>query len=73
MAKDYAKAKSTLNDIDVADATTYYLKAILGARTNKANEVAENLAKAVALDKSLLEKAKKDIEFVKYAAALANL
>lgn len=73
MAKDYTKAKSTLNDIESADAYTYYLKAILGARTNKANDVAENLAKAVALDKSLLEKAKKDVEFVKYAAALAKL
>ena len=73
MAKDYTKAKSTLNDIEAADAYTYYLKAILGARTNKANEVAENLAKAVALDRSLLEKAKKDVEFVKYAAALAKL
>lgn len=73
MAKDYTAAKKTLADVANPDAITYYLNAILGARTNKAAEVAENLAKAVKLDKSLLEKAKNDVEFAKFAAAIAKL
>lgn len=73
MAKDYNKAQNTLSNIANPDAYTYYLTAILGARTNKAAQVAENLAKAVKLDKSLIEKAKNDIEFAKYVEALAAL
>lgn len=73
MAKDYTKAKNTLDKVANPDAYTYYLAAILGARTSKAAEVAQNLAKAVKLDPSLLEKAKNDVEFVKFAAAVANL
>jgi Flp pilus assembly protein TadD len=73
MAKDYSKAQNTLSNIANPDAYTYYLTAILGARTNKAAQVAENLAKAVKLDKSLIEKAKNDIEFAKYVEALAAL
>jgi hypothetical protein len=45
----------------------------VAARTNKAAAVTENLAKAVKLDGSLAEKAKKDMEFKKFAAAIANL
>lgn len=73
MAKDYTKAQNTISKIANPDAITYYLNAILGARTNKAAQVAENLAKAVKLDKSLIEKAKNDVEFTKYVEALASL
>ena len=38
-----------------------------------ATAVAENLVKAVKLDASLAKKAKNDMEFKKFAAALANL
>ena len=55
------------------DAYTYYLAAILAARTNQAADVAANLAKAIKLDRTMLEKAKNDVEFVKYAASLAGL
>ena len=73
MAEQYTAANSTLEAVENADAYTYYLKAIVAARTNKATAVAENLVKAVKLDASLAEKAKKDMEFKKFAAALVNL
>ena len=73
MSEQYTAANNTLDAVENADAYTYYLKAIVGARTNKAAAVAENLVKAVKLDASLAEKAKKDMEFKKFAAALANL
>ncbi len=73
MAEQYTAANSTLEAVENADAYTYYLKAIVAARTDKATAVAENLVKAVKLDASLAEKAKKDMEFKKFAAALVNL
>ena len=73
MAEQYTAAYNTLEAVENADAYTYYLKAIVAARTNKATAVAENLVKAVKLDASLAEKAKKDMEFKKFAAALVNL
>lgn len=73
LAEQYTAAKSTLDAIENPDGYTYYLKAIVGARTNNAAMVAENLVKAVKLDSSLVEKAKKDMEFKKFAAALLNL
>ena len=48
------------------DATTYYLKAVLGARTNNENAVMNNLRQAVKLDQSLLKRAQNDMEFAKF-------
>ncbi len=48
------------------DATTYYLTAVLGARTHNENMVMSNLRQAVKLDRTLLAKAKKDLEFAGY-------
>ena len=73
MAEQYTAANNTLEAVENADAYTYYLKAIVAARTDKATAVAENLVQAVKLDASLAEKAKKDMEFKKFAAALVNL
>ena len=73
MAEDYTAAKSTLAAVETPDAYTYYLNAIVGARTNNAAMVAENLVKAIRLDSSLREKALNDAEFRKYAASLLNL
>ena len=73
MAEQYTAAKNTLDAVENVDGYTYYLKAIVGARTNNATAVAENLVKAVKLDASLAKKAKNDMEFKKFAAALANL
>ena len=73
MAEDYTAAKSTLAAVETPDAYTYYLNAIVGARTNNAAMVAENLVKAIRLDSSLRKKALNDAEFRKYAASLLNL
>ena len=66
LTKDYASAKNTLAAIANPDATTYYLTAILGARTNNESMVRSNLEKAVKLDPSLAQKAKADLEFAKF-------
>lgn len=66
LAKDYAAAKSTLAAIPNPDATTYYLTAILGARTNNENMVMSNLRQAVKLDRSMLKRAQSDLEFADY-------
>lgn len=63
LAKDYSKAKSTLASIAAPDAMTYYITAILGARTNHDSMVNNNLRQAVKLDRSLAAKAAKDLEF----------
>ena len=73
MAKNYTAAKNTLNAVENPDAYTYYLKAVVGARTSRVAEVSENLVKAIRLDSSLREKALNDVEFAKFAASIANL
>ena len=66
LSRDYSAAKQTLAGISTPDATTYYLTAILGARTGNENMVMSNLRQAVRLDKSLLSRAKADLEFANY-------
>jgi hypothetical protein len=63
LTKDYTKAKSTLAGITNPDATTYYLSAVLGARTNNESMVTTNLRQAIKLDSSLAQKAANDLEF----------
>ncbi len=63
LTKNYSKAKQTLASINTPDATTYYLMAILGARTNNEQMLNTNLRQAIRLDSSLAEKARKDMEF----------
>ena len=69
LAKNYSKAKNTLTSVQTPDATTYYLLAVLGARTNNESMVKSNLAQAVKLDRSLAQKAEKDLEFANYNIA----
>jgi hypothetical protein len=64
--KDYSKAKTTLAGVQNPDATTFYLTAVLGARTNNDNMVYNNLRQAVKLDSSLLKYAQNDLEFANY-------
>ena len=45
---------------------SYYLKAVIGARTNDAPAVIENLKKACSLDASFKQLAATDMEFVKF-------
>jgi len=49
------------------NATTAYLKAVVGARTNDRAAVIENIKSAIAQDASLKDRAKNDIEFAKFA------
>lgn len=65
LTKDYSAAKNTLVSIDQPDATSYYLLAVVGARTNNEEMVLGNLRQAIKLDSSLAKKAANDIEFSK--------
>ncbi len=66
LSKDYSAAKNTLAGIQNPNANTYYLAAIVGARTNNENMVMTNLREAIKLDQTLLAKAQKDLEFASY-------
>ena len=66
LAQEYAEAGKTLTNIKNPDATTYYLRAILAARMQQSADVKENLAKAIALDPSLTQRAANDAEFSDY-------
>jgi Flp pilus assembly protein TadD len=64
--EDYAAARQTLARVDNPNATTAYLAAVIGARTNDRETVYANLALAVQRDAKIKEKALADIEFAKY-------
>lgn len=66
LTKNYNAADITLKSIQKPNATTYYLMAIVGARTNNFNNVLNNLQKAVELDKNFAGRALNDLEFAKY-------
>ena len=65
--EDYAAAAKTLNNVKDPNATTAYLKAVVGARTNDVQAVYANLRSAIAQDASLKARAARDIEFAKFA------
>lgn len=64
--EDYAGARQTLAKVENPNATTAYLAAIVGARTNDRDAVYSNMKAAVARDAQFAKKAQKDIEFAKY-------
>lgn len=64
--EDYAGARQTLAKVENPNATTAYLAAIVGARTNDRDAVYSNLKAAVQRDAQFRKKAQKDIEFAKY-------
>lgn len=66
LAKDYSAAQSVLSAVPNPDATTYYLAAIIGARTNNESAVVSNLKKAISLDRNMLQQAQNDLEFAKF-------
>ena len=72
-SEKYSDAKATLDGIAEKNGTTYYLLAVVAARTNNASAVATNLKEAVAKDASLKEKSANDAEFAKFASAVAAL
>ncbi|MCR5270895.1 MAG: tetratricopeptide repeat protein [Prevotella sp.] len=62
--KNYQAAANTLKGVKNADATTFYLAAILNARTGNNAEAAQALQQAIAKDPTLAEYAAKDLELV---------
>lgn len=65
LTKNYSRAQQILDAVPTKDATTYYLAAIVAARTNSASGVAGNLKSAIQNGISPAEIAK-DIEFAKF-------
>ena len=70
LAKDYNKAKATLQAIQNKDAMTDYLMAIVGARTNNSSLVSSSIKSAIAKDPAMAIKAANDREFAKFASLL---
>ncbi|MDR1673074.1 MAG: hypothetical protein LBS09_06410 [Bacteroidales bacterium] len=66
LAKQNDAALTTLNSVKSEDALVYYLKAIVGARTQNNNLVINNLRTAASKSAELKTNAKKDIEFARY-------
>ena len=69
LSKDYSAAQAILSAVPNPDATTYYLEAVVGARTNNEAAVVNNLKKAVALNPAMANQARNDLEFAKYNLA----
>jgi tetratricopeptide (TPR) repeat protein len=65
--EDYAGASKTLAAVKEPNATTAYLKAVVGARTNDKEAVYAGLKSAIAQDAKLKARAAQDIEFAKFA------
>ena len=66
LAEHYDAASDAIDDLDLKDAKSYYLKAIVGARTSNTEMVMENLKMSFEKDASLKDMAKKDREFIKF-------
>ena len=66
--EDYAAARQTLARVAKPNATTAYLAAVVGARTNDRDAVYSNLKVAVQRNAQMKAKAQNDIEFAKYQA-----
>ena len=66
LAEHYDIASDAIDELDLNDAKSYYLKAIIGARTFNSEMVMENLKKSFEKDASLKDTAKKDREFIKF-------
>lgn len=67
--KDYLKAAETLSRVANPNAETFYLRAVIAARTAQAEYVFSNLRSAVRLDKSIKLRARRDMELSKYQGA----
>lgn len=66
LSEDYAGARKMLDEIQHPNTVTSYLKAVVAARTNDRDGVYTNMEAAVK-NLSLKNRAKKDIEFAKFA------
>ena len=66
LTRDYNRARLTLEAIQAPDATTYYLLAVIAARTNNFNDVMTNLRRSINIDRTKARKALNDLEFAQY-------
>jgi tetratricopeptide (TPR) repeat protein len=66
LAEHYDVASDVIDELDLNDAKSYYLKAIIGARTFNTEMVMENLKVSFDKDASLKDVAIKDREFIKF-------
>ncbi|HPL93911.1 MAG TPA: tetratricopeptide repeat protein, partial [Paludibacteraceae bacterium] len=66
LAGNYQKATAVVDAVKNPTADTYYLKALIGARSSNKDQVISSLTKAIQADKSYAKKAACDIEFAKY-------
>ncbi len=73
LAQDYAAAKQSLKNMQRPDATTHYLRALLGARMGDADAVREGLSAVAQSDSTLAARAKNDLEFQKYKDVVAQV
>lgn len=64
--KDYSRAADLLGLMDNLDATSYYLQALIGARTSQTDLMTEAIRKAVQLNPSMATRFLKDKEFVRF-------
>jgi tetratricopeptide (TPR) repeat protein len=70
LSKDNGGAQSDMDASNDTSAMADYLRAVIAARSNDASAVASNLKTAVQKDASLVNKAKKDLEFRNFKSAL---
>lgn len=68
LSKNYSRAADLIGLISEPNATTHYLKAVVGARTGDTALIKEGLTDALKADPSLLSTLKNDREFSKYMA-----
>ena len=73
MNNDLSGAKRVLSAVKYADANTAYLAAVIAANEKDAAAVVQNLKKAISLDPSIKERAKKDREFRMFQAQIEAL
>lgn len=65
LAGNYEAAKKNA-DCATQDAETFYLKAIIGARTNNLDMLTTNLTRSIRENAAMRDRASKDLEFKKY-------
>ncbi|NDW19194.1 hypothetical protein D0T53_09745 [Dysgonomonas sp. 216] len=66
LTKNYSKAQNTLDNLSDKSATSYYLNAIVSARTNNFGGVIGNLKEAIQKDSSIKNTVSNNLEFAKY-------
>jgi len=68
LTKNYSKAQNTLNSVNNKNAISYYLAAIVAARTNNLGGVVGNLKEATLKDPSLKSQILNNLEFAKFVS-----